>query len=203
MARSTSRPELYFDIEVSLSGTFPLIWRRFLLRKRGTTFADLHRAIQDACGWKDYHLYRFEEATAGGLVGVAQSPVEIEESFDDTPPADDVSLSKWVGEHSPRACRYVYDFGDDWHHDVVVRGVMEVHEPAFRLLIGGERSFPPEDCGGMYGFERILAYVETGVDPEGDPEGDLAGWLGDWKPVVDVDALHRTFDSTRKPRSRG
>lgn len=202
MARSTARAEPYFDIEVSLSGAFPLIWRRFLLRARDTTFADLHRAIQDACGWQDYHLYRFEEATAGGLVGLAQSPVEIEESFDDTPAANTVSLAKWVGKHAPRACRYLHDFGDDWHHDVVVRGVAEVDEPKFRLLLGGERSFPPEDSGGMYGIERILQFVETGEDPEGDPDVDLAAWLGDWKPDVDIETLRGRFDAARKPRPR-
>lgn len=206
MARSAPAP-LYFDVEVSLSGAFPPIWRRFLLRARGTTFADLHRAIQDACGWQDYHLYRFDEATARGLVGLAQSPIGIEESFDDTPPADQVPLARWVGDHSPRACRYTYDFGDDWHHDVIFRGVAHVDEPMFRMLIGGERAFPPEDCGGMYGFDRVVAFVETGVDAEADPDADsgddFAEWLGDWKPDVDLDAVRAVFDAARKPRARG
>jgi hypothetical protein len=199
MARATSRSGLHFDFEVSLSGTFPLIWRRFLLRARGATFADLHRAIQDVCGWQDYHLYRFEEATPRGLVGIAQSPVEIEEAVDDSPAAHDVGLAMWVGEHSPRACRYVYDFGDEWVHDVVFRGYVEVERPAFRLLKGGERSFPPEDAGGMFGFERILTFVETGADPD----GVLAEWLGDWKRELDVEALRTVFDADRKPRARG
>jgi hypothetical protein len=72
----------YFDIEVSLSTVYPLIWRRFLLRTTGTTFADLHRAIQDACGWWDHHLYRFDEATPRGLVGLARSPDTIADLCD-------------------------------------------------------------------------------------------------------------------------
>lgn len=194
----------YFDIEVSLSTVYPLIWRRFLLRSTGTTFADLHRAIQDACGWWDYHLYRFDEATDVGLIGLAQSPVAIEEDVDDeddTPAADGVPLAGWVGESCPRACRYQYDFGDEWDHDVIVRGVVERGDRFFRRLIGGERSFPKEDCGSMSGFERILAFRRTGVDPEGEDE-DLGEWLGDWQPDADIEKVRAAFDSARKPRNR-
>lgn len=190
----------YFDVEVSLSTVYPLIWRRFLLRTTGTTFADLHRAIQDACGWWDYHLYRFDEATPGKLVGLAQSPIDIGEAYDDTPPADKVPLASWVGKFAPRACQYVYDFGDDWVHDVVVRDIVESDERFFRRLIGGERSFPKEDCGSMPGFERILEFRRTGVDPYG--EDDLGAWLGDWQPDVDIESRRAKFDSERKPRAR-
>jgi hypothetical protein len=190
----------YFDIEVSLSTVYPLIWRRFLLRTTGTTFADLQRAIQDACGWLDYHLYRFDEATPRGLVGVAQSPIEIEDSYDDTPSAERVALAPWVGKFAPRACHYLYDWGDEWRHDVVFRGIVQTDERFFRRLVGGERGFPPEDCGSMYGFERILEFRRTGVDPYG--EDDLAEWLGDWQPEVDIERVRAEFDSARKPRAR-
>jgi hypothetical protein len=190
----------YFDIEISLSTVYPLIWRRLLLRTTGTTFADLHRAIQDACGWWDYHLYRFDEAAPRGLVGLAQSRVGIEDADDDAPPADEVPLAPWVGKHVPRACKYVYDFGDDWHHDVVVRDIVSSDERFFRRLIGGERAVPKEDCGSMSGFERILEFRRTGVDPDG--EDDLARWLGDWQPEVDIERVRAGFDTDRKPRAR-
>lgn len=190
----------YFDIEVSLSTVYTLIWRRFLLRTTGTTFADLHRAIQDACGWWDHHLYRFDEATPSGLVGLARSPDAIADLGDDTPPADKMPLARWVGEHTPRACHYLYDFGDDWHHDVIVRDLIESDERFFRQLVGGERSFPKEDCGSMPGFERILEYRRSGVDPYG--EDDLGAWLGDWQPEVDLARVRARFDCERKPRAR-
>lgn len=191
----------YFDVEVSLSTVYPLIWRRFLLSTRATTFADLHRAIQDACGWWDYHLYRFDDVTRRGLVGIAQSPVEIDDAHDDTPPAQAVALSTWVGKLAPRACLYTYDFGDDWQHDVVFRGIVESDERFFRRLLGGERSFPKEDCGSMPGFERILEFRRTGVDPYG--EDDLDQWLGDWQPNIDIEQVRGEFDAKRKPRHRG
>jgi hypothetical protein len=189
----------YLDIEVSLSTVYPPIWRRFLLKATGTTFADLHHAIQDACGWYDYHLYQFDDATPSGLVGLAQSPHGIEESCDDTPAADHVPLARWVGKLTPRACRYTYDFGDDWVHDVVVRDLVESQERFFRRLIGGERSFPPEDCGSLSGFERILEFRRTGMLADGEAE-HLDEWLGDWQPEADMVEVKRAFDAARKPR---
>ena len=41
------------DFEVSLCDAEPRIHRRFLVRDAGT-FATLHKAIQDACGWENY-----------------------------------------------------------------------------------------------------------------------------------------------------
>ncbi len=40
-----------------------------------------------------------------------------------------------------------------------------------RRLVGGERAFPPEDSGGLPGYERCVEFVETGEDPwEEEPE---------------------------------
>jgi hypothetical protein len=47
----------YLDIEVTIVLS-RRVWRRFLIHK-GATFYELHRAIQDAFGWLDYHLFEF------------------------------------------------------------------------------------------------------------------------------------------------
>jgi hypothetical protein len=52
----------------------------------------------------------------------------------------------------------------------------------------------------MSGFERILEFRRTGVDPDG--EDDLARWLGDWQPEVDIERVRAGFDTDRKPRAR-
>jgi len=51
------------DFEVSLRDVEPRIHRRFLLRDAGT-FATLHKAIQDACDWENYHMFAFRTAPA-------------------------------------------------------------------------------------------------------------------------------------------
>lgn len=188
----------YYDIEVSLSSWMPLTWRRFYLRAERTSFADLHRAIQDACGWLDYHLYRFSEATPSGMQGLAQSDIELDWDIDNSPAGKDAPLAPWVGKHTPRACKYTYDFGDDWDHDVVVRDIVHSEERFFRRLIDGQFSFPPEDCGGLPGFSRVHHFVQGGRDLD----DDLAEWLGDWAIEADIAQVREAFDTNRKPRNR-
>src|SRR5437762_7386745 len=43
---------------IVLPNTDPLVWRRIQVPE-SYSFWDLHVAIQDAMGWKDYHLHEF------------------------------------------------------------------------------------------------------------------------------------------------
>jgi hypothetical protein len=43
---------------IVLPRTDPLVWRRIQVPE-AYSFWDLHVAIQDAMGWKDYHLHEF------------------------------------------------------------------------------------------------------------------------------------------------
>ncbi|WP_121904577.1 IS1096 element passenger TnpR family protein [Sphingomonas sp. PP-CE-3A-406] len=55
------------------------------------------------------------------------------------------------------AKRYTYDMGDDWRHTVVVEAVeLDEHEIKYPCFVTGERRCPPEDIGGLPGFERFL-----------------------------------------------
>ena len=58
------------------------------------------------------------------------------------------------------AIRYVYDFGDDWVHRVVVEKAARADPPAtYPSFIGGKRACPPEDCGGVWGYGEFLAAI--------------------------------------------
>ena len=53
---------------------------------------------------------------------------------------------------------FEYDFGDSWWHDISVVGIRpykkgEKHRIAF---VDGQGACPPEDCGGVPGYERLL-----------------------------------------------
>ena len=53
---------------------------------------------------------------------------------------------------------FYYDFGDSWRHEVLVeRRVFPV--PERPVVVAGERACPPEDCGGVSGYERVLAML--------------------------------------------
>ena len=79
----------YFEFEVTLKEGEPKIWRRFLIRANAT-FADLHDAIQEACGWTDSHLFAFETRTGKPIAGIPD-----EESEKPDPPANRVRLSDY------------------------------------------------------------------------------------------------------------
>jgi hypothetical protein len=173
----------YFRFEAQLQRIEPPIWRSFLLPSTAS-FADLHDAIQVSCDWDGSHLYTFLEASAHrGEIS------QVQESWAETP------LESWFTGRGPerRKCIYWYDFGDDWMHEVTLEGVEEHSAGHGRRLIGGARAFPPEDCGGIPGYERCLAALK-GCDDE------LLAWLDDWDPErFDLEEVRRRFELDLAP----
>ena len=181
----------YYDITVTLDEVRPLAWRRFLLAAE-VTFADLHRAIQDACGWGKYHLFDFSSPAGERIAGLPDPDGDDEA----VPDASKVALSSALVEQG--VCRYVYDFGDHREHTVRTDGIVESGERFHRRLLGGARAFPPEDCGGVPGYERCVEVARGGEDDEG-----LREWFGDWEPErFDLDAARRAFDTAVATRAR-
>lgn len=183
----------YFEFEITLQEIEPRIWRRLLVRTT-STFADLHRAIQDSFGWLNYHLFEFRLARPNHVV-LAGCPVR-DGWAESGPNATYVKLNTYFhGGYRTEWCEYVYDFGDDWVHEVKLIGVHSDKATFKRRLLGGARACPPEDCGGLPGYERAVHCVETGEDSMGEEAGVLADWLGDWRPeVFDLQAAKAAFD---------
>jgi hypothetical protein len=71
---------------------------------------------------------------------------------------------------------YEYDFGDGWEHQVVVEKVLPA-EPGLRypVLLAGKRACPPEDCGGPWGYEELLAIL---ANPKHKEHKAMRAWLG-------------------------
>ena len=183
----------FYDFEVTLAEIRPRIWRRFLISSNAT-FADLHDAIQDAFGWFDEHLWAFQEPEPDGET-IAGVPDE-DDDDGDTPDAWNVPLSGFFdGADGTDRCIYLYDFGDRWHHEVVYKGKGSGAADFFQKLVAGKRTCPPEDCGGIAGYERIVEFLATGVDPDGEDAEDFAEWVGDWRPDdFDLKEFQEVFD---------
>ena len=194
----------YFEFELSLLHIEPRIWRRFLLAAEDATFLDLHHAIQEADTWTDMHLWQFREAGRRGEA-IAAMPEDEEMGFDglenNGPPAEDVLLSQFF-KRMGQKCIYDYDFGDGWEHEVELRQRVELPEVFYRRLTDGHRAFPPEDCGGVWGYYACLVVVR----PEAAAEMDLQDispeeieerreWVGDWNPEeFELDKIKGWFD---------
>jgi hypothetical protein len=138
-------PEIY-EFHVCLLGISPLIWRRLLFRS-DHTIADLHYALQLAFGWSDLHLNRFRIHGKDFSVYHVGGPI-----FDDN--ANRVRLADFqfrVGERF----LYEYDFGDQWEHQIRLERIRPFDpKRAYPICIGGKRSAPPEDCGGVWAFQQ-------------------------------------------------
>ena len=54
---------------------------------------------------------------------------------------------------------YVYDYGDNWRHDVVLEKVLPAAGMVHPVCLAGERHSPPEDVGGVSGYEEFLEVI--------------------------------------------
>lgn len=183
----------YLDFTVSLQGVLPRPWRRFQLASTAS-FAGLSAAIQDACGWSGGHMWAFRESTPYESAVVAG--VRIGDGDDDllgpVPDAKRVKVGRYFGPDRATSCLYVYDFGDDWVHDVLLNDIVTERGTFARRLLGGEHPFPPDDCGGAPGYADIQDAQRSGRDPEG-----LLAWARDiwqWSGTFDPDAARLAFD---------
>jgi hypothetical protein len=69
------------------------------------------------------------------------------------------------------------------------------------LLIKGKRACPPEDCGGVYGYLRLL---EVLADPADEEHAELREWAGeDFDPErLDLEAINRDLARLARPSAR-
>jgi len=195
----------FLELSVSLSGVLPRPVRRFRIRHTAT-FADLHAAIMAATGWSGSHLWAFTAERLGEETPIA-APCGPDGEYlavdgFPAPPADRIRLARHLGPAGATECRYLYDFGDGWECRVLVHDLLVLHERAARRWVGAEFPWPPDDCGGPFGYARLQEALRTGEDPEG-----LLAWAREtwgWTGRVDEAALRRAFDGSgdEAPRAR-
>ena len=71
---------------------------------------------------------------------------------------------------------YEYDFGDGWRHVITVEHIMpETQNMRVPRCLDGARACPPEDCGGIGGYERLLEALR---DPRHPDHKELRRWVG-------------------------
>jgi hypothetical protein len=152
-------------IKVTLRDSRPPIWRRLELPS-GNTLRELHHIIQAAFGWEGYHMWAFEAGQ--DRYGVADRDLGIRS-------AASKRLDQ-LAPHNGDRLRYTYDFGDDWEHDILIEDILEP-EPGttYPRCLTGRRACPPEDCGGMWGYDYL---VEILADPRHEEHKDRLEWLG-------------------------
>jgi hypothetical protein len=139
---------------VTLLGMKPPVWRRLVV-DADLTLKQLHRLIQAAIGWEDYHLYEFQvgrDHYGDSGTGIPGMMLAAKTRLADVLPT---ARSKMI---------YVYDFGDDWRLEVRLERVLTAGEnEPHTYCLDGARAGPPEDVGGPFGYADWLEML-TGED---------------------------------------
>jgi hypothetical protein len=187
-----------YQIKVTLEESKPPIWRRLLVPS-DITLADLHRIIQAAFGWWDYHLHQF--IIAETYFGVPDP------DYDDFREMHDESRIRLnqITRREGFAFRYEYDFGDSWLHRVLVEKILPPKPgQGYPLCVKGRRACPPEDVGGMWGYYDFLEAIQ---DPEHEEHDECLEWIGgEFDPdAFDLDEINdalRALPLGKKKRRR-
>lgn len=166
-------------VRIELERTDPVVWRELDL-PLSTTLATLHDIIQVVRRWQDYHLHEF-------LVG--------DKIYGEPDPDDDLYERKVYKEKGMRLATlierdlrdflYVYDFGDNWRHRITIGDVRQGEPGAeYPRFVAGARRAPPEDVGGITGFEEFL---EAMADPEHEQHQLMLDWQGELFDPEDIE----------------
>jgi hypothetical protein len=175
---SLSKPCL-ITLRIELVGTTPLVWRRITLDGR-SSFANLHHVIQAAMGWHDAHLHQFR--INNRYIGVPDPESDAPEWH--TEDERKMFLNRVLTDDA--VFTYLYDFGDGWEHRLLVEEYDDSDDLRFgdgdAWVDAGERACPPEDCGGVGGFQDFLEKLEN--EPYSDESKELRVWAGlDYDPA--------------------
>ena len=141
-------------VRVDLVGAKPPVWRRLVLPST-LRLDQLHGVLQAVFDWTDSHLHRFtldDEAWGDGEKYLC--PYDVEEGEDDGVPASDVRLDEVLAAPGD-VLTYLYDYGDDWHHRLVVEEVGPAVDNV--RLLAGHGAAPPEDSGGVWDWDAGAA----------------------------------------------
>ncbi|MDR1625395.1 MAG: plasmid pRiA4b ORF-3 family protein [Spirochaetia bacterium] len=179
-----------YVLRISLLYITPQIWRSFQV-PGSYSLAELHELIQDVMGWESYHAHSFQ------IDGELYGPLEEEfAGFEPDHLDEEDAILDHLDLKEKQKFQYTYDFGDSWLHQLTVTKIIPASgSPAEDLLsprcLGGKRACPPEDCGGVGGYEDILEALKA---PDRKKHRELLDWLGKYDPeAFDMDAVNEIF----------
>jgi len=186
-----SNENLIYQLKITIKDTKPPVWRRILL-PANATFWELHIAIQDSFGWIDYHLHEFFIGTAWdrNATSIALPNPENDILGEEKKPVDESKaiLSDYLSKDRTWIT-YVYDFGDNWEHRIVLEKVLPADKKVdYPQVIAGKRACPWEDSGGPWGYLDKIEILKNKNHEE-------FRYIADWLDINDFEELDlESFD---------
>ncbi|WP_407440612.1 plasmid pRiA4b ORF-3 family protein [Fibrobacter sp.] len=149
-----------YTLRVTLKGLKPAIYRKFNVPSN-ISLRLLSELIIDLVGWEGSHLNQFRKGD-DYYAPAYQRENEMPMIFG---PArnhnqEEFALSDILCEKG-KTIEWEYDFGDSWLHEVRLSSIGEYAEGEAPIsFVKGDRACPPEDCGGIWGYEDLLEIRE-------------------------------------------
>jgi hypothetical protein len=168
--------ESVFRFKVSLMHVTPTIWRR--LEVPATyTFFEFAVAILNAMGWAGSHLHGFHIAQKG-TARTINIQIPHPENFGPFPEDDRDELRECIADYfgsQIKQCVFCYDFGDSWDHTVLFESELPKEKGiVYPRCIDGKNACPPDDCGGIGGYEDLQRILKNPRNPE---HKNMLEWL--------------------------
>ncbi len=181
----------HYQIKVGISEAKPPIWRRLIV-PGSITLSQLHEVIQISMGWSNEHLHQFDinNDQYGPLTDEDWGFESIKDETDFT--LHDMALSE------KNAFTYIYDLGDDWQHNITIEKILSTPpEQKYPTIIKGKRACPPENVGGIWGYQEFL---EAYADPSHEDHATMVEWAGpDFRPELfdkdDIEEINEILKS--------
>jgi hypothetical protein len=163
-----------YQVQIALAGSEPKIWRRVLIPSN-LLLSDFHYIIQIVMGWTNSHLHQFIKNKMYYSIEMPD-----DDFWDDDHNIDYIQKKTRISDlltKEKEKIIYEYDFGDGWHHDIILEKILPVDSKIrYPVCIEGKMHCPPEDCGGVWGYANMLDILKQ---PTHEEYEEYLEWLGD------------------------
>jgi hypothetical protein len=192
MPTPPGNPSVY-QLKITLLGIEPPIWRRVQVPST-LLLCCVHDAFQTVMRWTDSHLHMFEkDGKNWGWPDDDELEADVE-IIDESR----VGIGKVLTVEGDTLV-YVYDFGDNWRHEVLLEKIVPVAAMPKPVCLDGKRRCPPEDVGGPHGYQEFLDVI---FEPGHDEFEHYRVRAGNAVHAEDFDvkAVNETLDRMRWPK---
>jgi len=146
------------NLRITLEDAHTPVWREVTV-PRDFNFYELSLVIQKAMGWEGRHLSSF----FGRDERIFVHAFEMEEG-----PEHLLASETGIDPLLVRAgaITYVYDYGDDWMHEIEVLEKVTLDNPEIPEVLRHKGPGPIEDSGGVDGFREVHGAIRDKAHPE-------------------------------------
>ena len=186
-------------VRIDLKGADPQVRRRVDMPV-SASLDSLHHVIQAVMDWEYAHMHEFVIAKQRFC-----DPEFLEYDYTSNVLSTYESDLADIIKRGIKKLTYTYDFGDNWQHEINLGRVRDSKEgEEFPTLVSASGRCPPEDCGGVYGYWRLLDVLS---DPSHEDYEEMNEWYGDLDPEDPDepgirDRLQRFAIVPKKPATR-